>query len=65
MGGGSNATARDACSHAAAQNLCRTQAICTGKVSRRCENVSALKDANRVNVRKPQVWKRHTPLRLK
>lgn len=51
MGGGSNAIARDACSHAAAQNLCRIQAICTGKVSRRCENVSALEDVHKVSGR--------------
>jgi hypothetical protein len=53
MDGGSNVTARDACSHAAAQNLCRIQAIYTGRVSRRCENVSALEDIHTVSDREP------------
>lgn len=52
MGGGLNATARGACSHAVAQNLCRTLAICIGKVSRHCENVDALESVHEVNDRK-------------
>ncbi len=61
MGGGLNATARGVCNHVAAQNLCRTQAICTGRVSRRCENVNDLKVTRKVNVRHHKPEKRtHT-----